>query len=156
MRRKDRQLSYEETAKILTEAEYGILATVNAEGAPYTVPLSYVFKDGRVYFHCANQGHKIANLAADCRVSFCVVENTRPVYGGNGGFTTYYESAVVFGAAREVIDWPEKQDALQALCMKYLPEHQDKIADYIEHYKNRTLVYAVEPEAVTGKANRPK
>ena len=40
---------------------------------PYAVPLSYVFHDQCIYFHCATEGHKLDNIRANPAVSFCVV-----------------------------------------------------------------------------------
>ena len=154
MRRKDRQLSREEAITLLEQCEYGILATADKDGAPYAVPLSYVYQDGRIYFHCAIQGHKLDNMAANSRVSFCVVTDTKPVYVTD--FTTYYKSVVVFGQARLVEEVEEKTAALRGLCMKYLPDSADKIESNIEKYNKRTLVYAVEAEVISGKANIKK
>ena len=62
MRRKDRETDSEQTIKLLKEGEYGVLATVDAEGQPYATPLSYVCTNNLIYFHCATEGHKLNNL----------------------------------------------------------------------------------------------
>lgn len=43
MRRQDRKLESEEILEILSNGEYGVLATATDEGKPYSIPLSYVF-----------------------------------------------------------------------------------------------------------------
>ena len=59
MRRKDRQLSLEDTLAVLEQGEYGILSTTCKDGTPYGVPVSYAYSNGCIYFHCArNAGLK--------------------------------------------------------------------------------------------------
>ena len=153
MRRKDRQISGEDVSSLLARCEYGVMATVDAHNRPYGVPLSYIWLNGLVYVHSAPRGHKIDNIRTNNAVSFTVIGHTRPVYAKN--FTTYYESAVVFGTVREVSDPDEKYAALHALAEKYLPCHMDKAEKDIRHSLARTAVYALQPERITGKAKRP-
>ena len=154
IRRKDRALDDESTLKLLAECEYGTLATVDAQGQPYCTPLSYIFKDGLVYFHSALKGHKIENLKNSSKVCFSVVGSTQPIY--DGSFTTYYSSAVVFGTALEVSDAEEKTAALYALALKYLPGDMDKADGDIARSFKATALYAIKPERITGKAKRKK
>ncbi len=101
MRRKDRLADQEQTWRVLEQGEYGVLSTVSPEGQPYGVPLSYCLLDGALYFHCALAGHKLDNLAANHRVSFCVVGRTQLM---PEKFATLYESVVVFGRASEALE----------------------------------------------------
>ena len=75
MRRKNQQMSEKEAIKVLSNSSYGVLGLIGDGGYPYTVPLNYIFCDGKVYFHCASEGHKIDSVKNDDRASFCVVEN---------------------------------------------------------------------------------
>ncbi len=154
IRRKDRQISHEECLELLRTGEYGVLATADAEGQPYAVPLSYVLMNGKIYFHCAHEGHKIDNLKQNPRVSLVVVGFTEPVY--DKGFSTYFESVVVFGRVDEILDEAEKNDSLTALAKKYLPHDLDKLEENLNHYRLRTAVYALSPEIITGKAKKKK
>ena len=74
MRRKRQQLSPEETEAILSRRTNGVLAVLGDEGYPYAVPLSYVWHDGRIYFHCAKSGHKLDAIRACDKVCFTVVD----------------------------------------------------------------------------------
>ncbi|MDL2260162.1 pyridoxamine 5'-phosphate oxidase family protein, partial [Deltaproteobacteria bacterium OttesenSCG-928-K17] len=58
IRRKDRALSLEETKAVLKAGEYAVVATKDADGRPYAVPLSYVWLDDRIVIHCAHDGRK--------------------------------------------------------------------------------------------------
>ncbi|MDR1043524.1 MAG: pyridoxamine 5'-phosphate oxidase family protein [Candidatus Adiutrix sp.] len=154
IRRKDRALGPDECLDLLGRGEYGILATVDAGGQPYAVPLSYVFLNGRIYFHCALEGHKVANIRHNSRASFAVVGKTEPVY--DQGFSRYYESVIVFGPLRPVEEEREKHAALRALVDKYLPANLSEAEDDIKRLFSRTLVYRLEPAVLTGKAKKKK
>jgi nitroimidazol reductase NimA-like FMN-containing flavoprotein (pyridoxamine 5'-phosphate oxidase superfamily) len=155
IRRKDRIMPEEDAWALLRGGEYGTLATVGADGQPYAVPVSYVVMDGRIYFHCARSGRKLEHIAFCPKVCFCVVGKTQPVY--DNGFSTYYESAVVFGSAREVADTePAWLESLLRLAEKYLPGHMDKAEGSIAKAKQRTAVYAISIDRISGKAKRKK
>lgn len=156
MRRKDRAQGEAENFALLAKAEYGVLAL--AEGRqPYAVPLSFVLMDGALYFHCAREGRKVDAIAANSRGCFTVVGATKPVY--DGGFSTYYESVMVFGRVTPVDENDERDEktkALFALAEKYLPGDMDKAEDDIAHSFKRTAVYRMTTGQMTGKAKRRK
>jgi cytidylate kinase len=154
MRRKDRSLSRHEALELVRRGEYGLLALNSPEGWPYAVPISYVLMDEAVYFHSAFEGRKMEAMRADDRACFTVVGDTQPVYARN--FTTYYESAMVFGRLSPVEDEQEKYNSLMALAAKYLPVHLDKADKDIRHSFPRTAVYKLSLDLVTGKAKRKK
>lgn len=155
MRRKDRALERAEAEALLAGAEYGVLAVDEGSGRPYAVPLSFVVgNNGALYFHSAGEGRKLDALAKNPRVCFTVVGKTLPIYTKN--FTTYFESAMVFGCTFPVEDPDEKFEALMRLAEKYLPEHMDKAEPDIRHSFSRTAVFKLVPELITGKAKREK
>lgn len=152
IRRKDRAATLDEAMKTLISGEYGVLASVDNNGQPYGVPLSYWVSDGKIYFHCAREGHKIANIRNNPKASFTVVGKVQAVYDKN--FTTDYESVIVFGNVFEVVTRDEKWGALYGLAGKYLPGHLDKANDAIEAALNRTAVYAMTVSEISGKAKK--
>lgn len=154
MRRKDRALSPDDAKLLLEKCEYGTLATVSGEGWPYATPVSYVYRNGKIYIHCADSGHKLENIANSSKVCFCVVGKTQPIYDKD--FTTYFESAIAFGHIVAVTDEQEKYDSLYALAKKYLPDHMDKADGDIRHSFKRTVVLAIIIEQLTGKAKKAK
>lgn len=152
VRRKDRQITTEECHQLLVKGEYGVMATVDAAGEPYAVPISFVVMNSKVYFHCAHKGHKIDNIAQNPRVSFVVVGQVETVYTED--YTAYYESVVISGIAHEVTDEQEKYDSLYALIEKYFPDRLDSVEAYIRKNMPPTAVYAIEIVNITGKANK--
>lgn len=147
MRRKDRAGSPADAWRILEQGEYGVLSTVSAEGQPYGTPLSYCVLDGAIYFHCAMEGHKLDNIAANNQVAFSVVGPTQVLAEK---FSTAFESALVFGTAA-LIDGPEKRAALEALAAKYSPGLVTEAREYIAKFFTRTLVVRITVESVSAK-----
>jgi nitroimidazol reductase NimA-like FMN-containing flavoprotein (pyridoxamine 5'-phosphate oxidase superfamily) len=150
LRRKDRAISQEEAVAILNKAEYGVLSTVTENGEPYGVPLSFCFIDRCIYFHCAVEGQKIDNIKHNKSVSFCAVGNTEIL---PDKFGTKYESVIVSGEVEEVFDI-NKQIALEGLLHKYSPEFFDKGIKYIEGLKEKTRVFKITINKLTGKARK--
>ena len=150
VRRQDREIDRDEAIRLLAECEHGILATVDTDGQPYAVPVSYVFHDQCIYFHCATDGHKLDNIRANPTVSFCVVGKTRTL---PGEFATEYESAVAFGTASE-IEGEEKREALMKLLEKYSPDFLAQGKKYIAGKTAQTKVIKIDIEYLSGKARR--
>lgn len=150
MRREKYQISDEEVVLLLEKCEYGVLSTIAENGFPYGVPLSYAYKDGVIYFHCAQEGMKLDNIALNNKVSFCVVGEVENV---PEKFTTKYESVIVFGSAKEVFH-EEKVEGLMSLINKYSKDYANQGKKYINNNKEETAVYKIEIEYVTGKARR--
>lgn len=149
MRRKDRQLSIEEAEHILLNGEYGILSTVGTDGMPYGVPISYVYADNCLYFHCArDMGLKVANLKHQNKVCFTVVGNTDVL---PEQFSTKYESAIAFGTVREATD---KLIGLTLLQEKYSPEYAQAGKELIAASFEQVAVYEMVVEELTGKGRR--
>jgi nitroimidazol reductase NimA-like FMN-containing flavoprotein (pyridoxamine 5'-phosphate oxidase superfamily) len=59
MRRTGKELSKETAEKMLNEASYVTLALHGDDGYPYSLPVNHICADGKIFFHCALEGHKI-------------------------------------------------------------------------------------------------
>jgi hypothetical protein len=151
LRRKDRELSEAEALSLLREAEWGVLATVDAAGWPYAVPVNHAVVEGALIIHCATRGHKLDNLAFNPKVSYCVVTvaETLPLE-----LSTRYASAIAFGRAELVTAEREKREALRALGLRFARDHADLVDREIEKDLFRTTVVRLHLERVTGKARR--
>jgi len=150
MRRKDREISLQDAINILNKGEYGVLATCGSDDHPYAVPLNYVYFDNSIYFHCANEGHKLDNIVFNEKVSFCVVGAAKVL---PEQFSTLYESTIVFGRAKKVFG-EEKRNALVKLIEKYSKDYLEEGLKYIDNEWDKVCVIKIEIEKITGKAKR--
>ena len=118
LRRKNQQLSPEDTIAIFHKGTSGVLALMGADGYPYAVPMSYVYHEGKIFFHCGKNGHKIDAIRHNPKASFCVIgqDEIKPEE-----YTTYYTSAIAFGCVHVIEDDREKWAAITRLCEKYYP-----------------------------------
>ena len=152
MRRKDKEIKFDDAIRLLIKCEYGVLSTTDKDGQPYGVPLNYVYKDNHIYFHSALAGHKIENIQNNSKVSFCIIGSTNIM---PSQFSTEYESVVVFGEASE-IQGPERYNALLWLLEKYSPEFMEEGKNYIEKYDNVTKVMKISIVRISGKRSSAK
>jgi len=150
MRRKNRAITEKEAIALLSKAEYGVLSSVSENGKPYGVPLNFCIIDHCIYFHCAVEGSKIDNIKQNKFVSFCAVGDTEIL---PDKFGTKYESVIVSGEVEEVFDM-NKQMALEGLLHKYSPEFIDKGIMYIEGLREKTRVFKITINKLTGKARK--
>ena len=119
MRRKNQLLPEKETEAVLERCTSGVLAVMGDGGYPYAVPLSYVYHNGKIYFHCAKTGHKIDAIKENDKVSFCVIDQDEIV---SEKYTTYFRSAIAFGRARVLESKEEVMEAIDVLAKKYAPQ----------------------------------
>lgn len=148
MRRFRQELTPEECVRVLERGTHGVLAVLGDEGYPYAVPLSYVYEDGKIWFHCAKQGHKLDAIRKEPKGSFCVVDQDKVV---PEEYTTYFRSVIAFGTARELEDEGEKRKALEALAAKYSPDQVEGRQKEIQsQFANVTMV-ELTVERMTGK-----
>ena len=147
MSRKMQALTAEETAEILKRNTSGVLSVNGDDGYPYGVPLSYVYLDSKLYFHCAGAGHKLDSILKDDKVSFCVIDQDQVV---GEEYTTYFRSVIAFGRAR-VLEGAEKLRPLVELCEKYYPGHLEQTRQKAEHALKNVSIVEVTIEHMTGK-----
>ncbi len=147
IRRKRQLLPTEESVSILEKMTNGTLALHGDDGYPYAVPVSYVYADGKIYFHSATKGHKVDAILTNNKVSFCVVEqdDVKPAE-----FTTYFRSVIVFGKARILEDENEKLSALRLLADKYSHGEAGMEAEIAKGF-NHLLMVEITVEHLTGK-----
>lgn len=150
MRRKEKQVTLEESIKIIRQGEYGVLSTLSSNGYPYGVPLSYVYTEEGIYFHCAKDGLKLENIENESKVSFCVIGRVELL---PEQFSTRYESVVVFGTACEVFG-EEKEKGLLALIDKYSQDFMEAGKQYIKNASDKTRVIKIQIDHITGKAGK--
>jgi len=149
MRRKDRERPADFALNVADTCAYAVMATVNPDGSPYCIPLSFAREGEWLYFHCAFEGHKIDNLNTSNRVCICCVGTSTPI---PEEYTMEYESAVINGAASEVTDREEKIHALDLIVRRYAPENMAGFEAAIESMLGRTAIWKIHIDEISGKA----
>lgn len=149
LRKKKRELSKEDTIKVLKEGREGVLSTISENGYPYGIAVNYVYHNNCIYFHCANKGHKLDNISQNNKVSFFVSSNITII---PQDFTTHYKSAVVFGRAFITTD-DEKRNAIIAIGEKYSHPHMEEGLKYIDKAINTLTIVKIEIDHLTGKCS---
>ena len=148
MRRKRQQLTEAESIAILGSATSGTLALLGDGGYPYALPISYVYHDGKLYFHSAVAGHKVDAIRNCDKASFCVIDQDE-VHGEH--YTTYFRSVIAFGHIRIIEDEKEKLAAARLLGNRYNPKQDEALQKEIDKGFHRMLVLCLEIEHLTGK-----
>lgn len=155
MRRRDRQTSEEEALEIIRSAPYAVLSAVDAEGMPYSTPVSAVLLDGTIYFHsAAEQGARAKAIAAHSYVSVCFVARCEILANR---YTIDYASAIARGTCTRVVDADECKKALDAIAVHYDPScDPEATKDYIASAWQKVSVWKVDIAEITGKSRHPR
>ena len=149
MRRFQQELPEKECIEILERNTSGVLAVLGDGGYPYAVPLSYVYRGGGLYFHCAKSGHKLDAIKSCDRVSFCVIDQDRVI---PEQYTTCFRSVIVFGRAGIMTDEDEIRDAIERLAVKYAPGDSKENRDAaIRREFGALRMVKIKVEHMTGK-----
>ncbi len=148
MRRKRQQLSEAESIEILQQSTSGTLALLGDHDYPYAVPISYVYHDGRLYFHSALTGHKVDAVRRCDKASFCVIaqDQVKPEE-----YTTYFRSVIAFGRVHIIEDEAEKLATARMLGNRYHPNDDERLQKELESGLSRMLMIRFDIEHLTGK-----
>ena len=127
MKRNKQALSTEEIKRILEEGTSGVLALAGDDDYPYALPISYVYSDGKLYFHCAREGHKLDAIRRNPKASFCIIGQDKV---SPSEYTTHYESVIAFGRIRIMEDEIQMLSAIRKISDKYCAsegeEHRER------------------------------
>ena len=107
MRRKKQELTEKQCLDILRRAKTATLALSGDDGYPYSVPMNFVYEDGKIYFHGARNNPKVSMSIIDQED---VIEEE---------LTTYFRSVILFGEARILQEDDEIYHAIKTLGLKY-------------------------------------
>ncbi|MFV0467178.1 MAG: pyridoxamine 5'-phosphate oxidase family protein [Lachnospiraceae bacterium] len=118
MRRFKQALTEQECIEILQNSPRGILAVHGEDGYPYALPMNFIYRNDRLFFHCAKEGHKIDALAMNNKVSFCVLNEG---YKKEGEWALNIGSVIIFGKMIEINDWDTIIEIARGLALKHYP-----------------------------------
>ena len=149
MRRENKAMSREAAEQVLKAGSHGVMACLGDGGYPYAVPLSYVYDQGCIYFHCAaGVGHKLEAIAKEPKVSFCVVGRDQVV---PEEVTTKFTSVIAFGRARVLTEAAEIRAAALKLLEKYCGQAEAN-ETYLQEAWGKFAMAAIEIDHLSGKA----
>ncbi len=149
MRRFGQQVAGEKCVEILKNEWRGVLALIGDDGYPYTVPMDFFYDedDGKIYFHCAKEGHKIDAIEKCDKASFCVMDQG---FKKEGDWALNITSVVCFGRIKKVVDFETTKKKVCKLGAKYHPTAESVQIEW-EHAGNRVLCLEMTIEHMTGK-----
>lgn len=147
MRRKDKKLSEEEMLNVLNITPYGVLSTIGEDGIPYGVPISFVYKDDKIFFHSAVVGHKLDNIKANNQVSFCVVTDVEAI---PDKFTTKFKSVIIFGMVEEVNE-DKKVEVFKLFLKKFSSNFMESGMEYINKAGRNARMFQINIDRITAK-----
>ena len=147
--RKKQALAPAQCIEILKTEPRGVLSVIGDDGYPYGVPMNFWYceEDGKIYFHSGKLGHKIDALKACDKVSFCVYDKG---WQEENDWALHIQSVIVFGKVELVADREKTVAVSRKLSLKYTPDEAYIDAE-IAAYADATLVFALNPEHMTGK-----
>ena len=102
---------------------------------------------GRLYFHCAGEGHKLDAIAADNRVSFCVMDQG---FRKEGDWALNISSVVLFGTVRKITEETEKLRIARQLALKYYPT-PEAAEEEVRKAASRVQILEMVIDHMTGK-----
>jgi len=147
MRRSKQLLSAEDIKAVMERCTNGVLACIGDEDYPYAVPLSYVYFNGKIYFHSAKAGHKVDAITKNSKVSFSVIDEDMIV---SKEYTTYFRSVIAFGKAR-IVEGDERLEAFMALVKKYSGDQPEEAQQKEVTGCTQAYIIAIDVEHITGK-----
>ena len=147
--RKNRALSMEDCALVLTNETRGVLSVLGDDDYPYGMPMNHFYnaEDGCVYFHCGKIGHRLDALRRHDKVSFCVYDEG---YRNEGEWALNVKSVIVFGRMELIEDMDMIVDITRKLSLKFIRD-EEHIRKEIEQSAHRTLLMRLVPEHICGK-----
>ena len=148
MRRFKQELTQEECINVLINEPRGVLSVIGDDGYPYGMVMNHWYntEDGKLYFHCAKEGHKIDAIKSCDKVSYCVHDEG---FRKEGEWALNIKSVIVFGRIRIVEDEEKMREICSNLYRKF-DDNEDALKHELTHL-SRVMCLELTPEHMTGK-----
>ena len=147
MRRFKQALSQTECEELLRKESRGVLALHGEDGYPYALPMNQLYLDGKLYFHCAKEGHKLDAIAADERASFCVMDQG---FRNEGEWWLNIRSVIVFGRVKPIDDPQRMAHVARQLGLKHYPTPEG-VEKELAKDLHRVVILEMTIDHMTGK-----
>ena len=148
IRKIKKKLPESEAVRMLGQLSYCTLALQGDDEYTYSVPVSFVYADGKIFFHSATEGKKCDSILKNDKISFSAVEkdDIKPAE-----FTTHYKSVIGFGEIKLLEKREEIQHAMELILKKYSPDYIKEGKDYIERAWGHFNTYVIDIHHMTAK-----
>ncbi len=148
IRKIKKKLPESEAVRMLGQLSYCTLALQGDDEYTYSVPVSFVYADGKIFFHSATEGKKCDSILKNDKISFSAVEkdDIKPAE-----FTTHYKSVMGFGEIKLLEKREEIQYAMELILKKYSPDYIKEGKDYIERAWGHFNTYVIDIHHMTAK-----
>lgn len=148
MRRIKQELNEHEIDKILKRNTSGVLSLLCENGYPYGVPLSYVYSDNKIIFHCAKVGQKLEAIKNCSKCSFTIIDMDHVV---SEEYTTYFRSVIVFGKVKIIEEEDIILKDIDILAEKYRKDFLEERQKEIQKSYKAMIILELEIEYKSGK-----
>lgn len=154
MRRMKKEISLEDTKKLLSSERRGVFAVNGDDGYPYAVPVNFYYdeENNKIYFHGALAGYKADAIRRDDKVCFTVYGNEQIK---EEIWAPHMQSAVIFGRCKIISDDEKKIELLRKVAAKYYPDELT-IEDEIAKCGKAAQIYEITIEHMSGKEVQEK
>ena len=151
MFKKEREVSLEETERLLELGHHGTLSVNGDDGYPYGVPVNYVYLNKAIYIHSAKYGYKMDAIKENNKVCFSAIISSEII---PSKFTAKFESIIAFGKVELVEDNDEKQMVLETFINNFSPDFAEGGLKFIKAASDKTAIIKINVENVKGKVYR--
>ena len=149
MRRFKQQIPEEECIDVLKTELRGVLSVIGDDGYPYGMPLDHWYSeaDGKLYFHCAREGHKLDAVTRNDKVSYCVMDKG---FRKDGDWALNIRSVIIFGRMKVVEDEEKKREICTNICRRFTDD-EEYLQKELKNAFPRVCCLELTPEHMTGK-----
>ncbi len=147
MRKQDRARTNQDFIDGVLNDAQEIYVGFSTPQAPYVIPLNFAYWQGKIYIHCAHEGHKLDCIKANAKVGFSTATDIKIIAEKA---TTAYRSISGTGKACIVHDKQEKCAALNAIATRYAASCQIPATDKMIE---KTTIVSIEIDSIMGKCN---
>lgn len=137
--------------EVLYNTNHCVLGLITEDNRPYTVPVNYIYYEGRIFFHGALTGKKIKCINSNSYISVSIVHELSliPSYFSDPKIacpaTQFFLSVHCEGIANIEDDLDRKAEILNQLMLKYQPEGKHdsidaKNSNYLKNLKGVSLI----------------
>ncbi len=149
MRRFKQQIPEEECIDVLKTELRGVLSVTGDDGYPYGMPLDHWYSeaDGKLYFHCAREGHKLDAIMRNDKVSYCVMDKG---FRKDGDWALNIRSVIIFGRMKVVEDEEKKREICTNICRRFTDD-EEYLQKELKNAFPRVCCLELTPEHMTGK-----